>query len=120
MWQDNKIGTHIFDWDNKGKHVALAVARGLHFLHQNDVIHRFDRRPSVSRSAVVLPQPRWLCCKRGTASEDSTNLTCESQCCWPLPHAINYGSNVLDCRTQCRVPCHVLCADCAPAATAGT
>ena len=41
LWQDGKDGTHIFDWDNKGKHVALAVARGLHFLHENDVIHRY-------------------------------------------------------------------------------
>ena len=41
VWQDAKMRTHIFDWDNKGKHVALAVARGLHFLHKNDVIHRF-------------------------------------------------------------------------------
>ena len=33
-------GTHDFDWYNKGKDVALAVARGLNFLHNNNVVHR--------------------------------------------------------------------------------
>jgi serine/threonine protein kinase len=33
-------GTHEFDWYNKGKDVALAVARGLNFLHNNNVVHR--------------------------------------------------------------------------------
>ena len=32
--------THEFDWYNKGKDVALAVARGLNFLHKNNVVHR--------------------------------------------------------------------------------
>jgi hypothetical protein len=33
-------GTHDFGWYNKGKDVALAVARGLNFLHNNNVVHR--------------------------------------------------------------------------------
>jgi hypothetical protein len=33
-------GAHDFDWYNKGKDVALAVARGLNFLHNNNIVHR--------------------------------------------------------------------------------
>lgn len=40
LWRDTKNGTHEFDWENKGQQVALAVARGLHFLHTSGVIHR--------------------------------------------------------------------------------
>ena len=35
-----RLGTHEFDWCNKGKEVALEVAQGLHFLHSSGVIHR--------------------------------------------------------------------------------
>ena len=35
-----RLGTHEFDWCNKGKEVALEVAQGLHFLHNSGVIHR--------------------------------------------------------------------------------
>ena len=54
LWLDAKIGTQIFDWDNKGKHVALAVARGLHFLHKNDVIHRFGRDQLTSAGILKI------------------------------------------------------------------
>ena len=40
IWRDIKEGTDEYDWYNKGKDVALAVARGLHFLHRNGVVHR--------------------------------------------------------------------------------
>ena len=29
-----------FAWHRKGKAVALDIARGLHFLHSSDVVHR--------------------------------------------------------------------------------
>ena len=32
--------TGLFEWGRKGKTVALDIARGLHFLHSCDVIHR--------------------------------------------------------------------------------
>ena len=38
--REQRLGTHEFDWSNKGKEVALAVAQGLHFLHTSGVIHR--------------------------------------------------------------------------------
>ncbi len=40
LWRDYLDGTHAFDWRNKGHDVALAIARGLHFLHQHNVVHR--------------------------------------------------------------------------------
>ena len=40
IWRDIKEGTNEYDWYNKGKDVALAVARGLYFLHRNGVVHR--------------------------------------------------------------------------------
>ena len=40
LWEDAMGGTRVFDWRNKGRDVALAVARGLHFLHQQNVVHR--------------------------------------------------------------------------------
>ena len=39
--------------NKKGKQVALAVARGLGYLHQNGVIHRCDQL--VSSGAAVSP-----------------------------------------------------------------
>ncbi|KAK9807895.1 hypothetical protein WJX72_012418 [[Myrmecia] bisecta] len=32
--------TDVLRWNNKGKGIALDIARGLHFLHSNNVIHR--------------------------------------------------------------------------------
>jgi hypothetical protein len=40
LWRDRQAGTDEWGWYNKGRDVALAVARGLHFLHCNNVIHR--------------------------------------------------------------------------------
>ena len=40
LWRELNNGTHEFDWYHKGKDVALAVARGLNFLHNNNVVHR--------------------------------------------------------------------------------
>jgi hypothetical protein len=40
IWRDIREGTSDYDWYNKGKDVALAVARGLYFLHRNGVVHR--------------------------------------------------------------------------------
>ena len=39
-WRELHTGTHEFDWCNKGRDVALAMARGLNFLHKNNVVHR--------------------------------------------------------------------------------
>ena len=49
LWRDRQAGTDEWGWYNKGRDVALAVARGLHFLHCNNVIHRCDlhRRSGV-------------------------------------------------------------------------
>ncbi len=52
LFKDGTEERHVFDWENRGKHVALAIARGLHFLHQNDVIHRFG---SVEKDATHDP-----------------------------------------------------------------
>ena len=43
LWQDAMDMSTVFDWRNKGQDVALAVARGLHFLHQQNVVHRCGR-----------------------------------------------------------------------------
>ena len=40
LWWDRQARTDEWGWYNKGADVALAVARGLHFLHCNNVIHR--------------------------------------------------------------------------------
>lgn len=40
LMKDGRIGSNRFGWYNKGKVVALEVARGLHFLHTSGVIHR--------------------------------------------------------------------------------
>ena len=40
LWRELHEGTHEFDWYNKGRDVAIAVARGLNFLHKNHVVHR--------------------------------------------------------------------------------
>ncbi len=40
LWRELHEGTHEFDWYNKGREVAIAVARGLNFLHKNHVVHR--------------------------------------------------------------------------------
>jgi hypothetical protein len=40
LFHSRQQGTHEFDWDRKGKTVALQVAQGLHFLHTCGVIHR--------------------------------------------------------------------------------
>ena len=47
--REQRLGAHEFDWINKGKEVALAVAKGLHFLHTSGVIHRCHpcRRPAA-------------------------------------------------------------------------
>ena len=44
-------GTAVFDWRNKGQDVALAIARGLHFLHQQNVVHRCK---SADHAEVLL------------------------------------------------------------------
>ena len=77
LWRDYLNGTHIFDWRNKGRDVALAVARGLHFLHRQSVVHRqggagsYDcdsceerRRSSVVAHGVAIGR----CCARLTVS----------------------------------------------------
>lgn len=38
--EERRLGLHVFDWDRKGKQVALSVAQGLHFLHTIGIIHR--------------------------------------------------------------------------------
>jgi len=38
---DDEVG--LFEWGRKGKTVALDIARGLHFLHSCDVVHRCRR-----------------------------------------------------------------------------
>ena len=43
LWRELHEGTHEFDWYNKGRDVAIAVARGLNFLHKNHVVHRCRR-----------------------------------------------------------------------------
>ena len=43
IWRDIRTGSSEYDWYNKGKDVALAVARGLHFLHRNGVVHRYTK-----------------------------------------------------------------------------
>ena len=53
IWRDIRQGTSEYDWYNKGKDVALAVARGLHFLHRNGVVHRHAQRPRWPSSAPV-------------------------------------------------------------------
>ena len=55
IWRDIREETSEYDWYNKGKDVALAVARGLYFLHRNGVVHRSVQmlRPSGLR---VCPQ----------------------------------------------------------------
>ena len=40
LGQDALDGTHEFDWWHRGQDVALAMAKGLHFLHKNGIIHR--------------------------------------------------------------------------------
>ena len=40
LYRESKNGTHMFDWSNRGKEVALGVASGLQFLHTKGVIHR--------------------------------------------------------------------------------
>ena len=42
LGRDALEGTREFDWWNRGQDVALSVAQGLHFLHQNGVVHRRD------------------------------------------------------------------------------
>jgi hypothetical protein len=42
---DDEAG--LFDWGRKGKTVALDIARGLHFLHSCDVIHRCCSQPQL-------------------------------------------------------------------------
>lgn len=41
LQREVRLGTHEFDWYHRGKEVALAVARGIHFLHTSGVTHRF-------------------------------------------------------------------------------
>lgn len=41
LQRDVRLGTHVFDWDAKGKNVATEVALGLHYLHCSRVIHRY-------------------------------------------------------------------------------
>ncbi len=46
---DDEVG--LFEWSRKGKTVALDIARGLHFLHSCDVVHRcacFDPHDSAA------------------------------------------------------------------------
>ena len=33
--------THELDWGNRGKRIAIGIARGLHFLHSSGAIHRY-------------------------------------------------------------------------------
>lgn len=40
LYHDLIEDAHEFDWDNKGKQIALDVAQGLHFLHTSGVVHR--------------------------------------------------------------------------------
>ena len=50
LWQDAMDCAAVFNWRNKGQDVALAVARGLHFLHQHNVVHRCERAGDVQTS----------------------------------------------------------------------
>ena len=45
---------HVFDWRNKGREVALAVARGLHFLHQHNVVHRREHAGSMDWPSKII------------------------------------------------------------------
>ena len=45
--------------DNKGEEVALAVARGLYFMHQNGVVHRHEATNSQRGSHSTLVE-FWL------------------------------------------------------------
>jgi len=69
IWRDIRQGTSEYDWYNKGKDVALAVARGLHFLHHNGVVHRYPQQPRL-----VLPRVRswqWYLCWHRTGHQDT-------------------------------------------------
>jgi len=77
LWRDYLDQTHIFDWRNKGRDVALAVARGLHFLHRQNVVHRQggagssdcdSSRKRHRSSAVSCNTPIDRCCARLTLS----------------------------------------------------
>lgn len=57
IWRDIREGTDEYDWYNKGKDVALAVARGLYFLHRNGVVHRYLSRLYIGHVAATKPAP---------------------------------------------------------------
>jgi hypothetical protein len=54
LGRDALGGTREFDWWNRGQDVALSVAQGLHFLHQNGVVHRY------ASTMISLQNPRLL------------------------------------------------------------
>ena len=50
--------TGLFEWGRKGKTVALDIARGLHFLHSCDVIHRCSLSNIPDAKTGSLPPSR--------------------------------------------------------------
>ncbi len=50
LWRDRQANTDEFSWYNKGRVIALAVARALHSLSCNRLLHR--------RAVCILRQQR--------------------------------------------------------------
>lgn len=48
LQRERRLGKNKFGWYRQGKEVALAVARGLHFLHTSGVIHRYAHTCNAS------------------------------------------------------------------------
>lgn len=62
-----ELDTHDFDWNNKGKQIALQVAQGLHFLHTSGVVHRDVK----SRNVFLTPEGNAKLADAGLASTPS-------------------------------------------------
>ena len=70
---DDEVG--LFEWGRKGKTVALDIARGLHFLHSCDVVHRCLGPTLLLRCKSPTHSPSSYCTAAAVTTPRITALT---------------------------------------------